>query len=255
MSENSNGDGCKGQPIIVRSAAGRYVFAGTQVDVAHVVAAVPAGHDGQSLKVRWCELDDEQIEVAKILGLAHAIGEGQASGDVDGTMEEVLSHPNLAEQVRDEINAWKGLKAAVEQFPRSERGRLIRGAEAAVSIQVPYESVHASYANSPTSAENQPSYPELQELQPAVSRLNSLTDVLRRAEAIAWQKETDCEYLAEPEPENGVWLEIGVTERGLCYWRVATSERNTGGGARSLEEAAVVAEAVYWISFQGSKSD
>jgi uncharacterized protein (DUF433 family) len=255
MSDGSNGSGCTVQPIIVRSAAGRYVFAGTQVDAAHVVAALPAGYDRESLKARWGELSDEHIDLAKLLGLAHAVGEGQAGGDVDEAMDEVVSSPDLAVRARDEINAWAGLKATVRQFPRSERAGLIRGAESVVAAQAPQTSLNAASESSSAWVEAEPLHPELQDLQPAVSRLHGVIDCLRRADPISWVKGAGCEYSAEPELENGVWLKIGVTERGLCYWRVSNAKRDTGGWARSLEEAAVVAEVVYWLSFQSSWSN
>ena len=124
--------GCATVPVIVRDVDDRYVFAGTVVPAAHVIGRVPID-DREALKARWPELNDEQINVAKMLALAHAIGEGQSSALLDEAVDDYLVNlrDNL-EWIHAEIEAWKSLKAEVARSPFVRRWLLIGRAEAEV---------------------------------------------------------------------------------------------------------------------------
>ena len=77
-----------------------------------------------------------------------------------------------------------------------------------------------------------------------------IQDVIRDAHPLPWKIQRGGGFRAEPEHENGVWLEVQPYEQGGWWWRAVSSQLTAGGDARGPGEAVAAAEAVYWICFR-----
>lgn len=119
-------------PLIVRGRQGGYRFAGTTVPAAQVIGMLPQA-DNAELRARWPELSDDHLLIARVLGIAHAVGEGRASGDAGETLAELANlDVTLLRTLEREIAAERALRAELAQAPRDARADLLARAVAEV---------------------------------------------------------------------------------------------------------------------------
>ena len=112
-------------PLIVRGRQGGYYFAGTTIPAAQVIGMIPKA-DNNELRAHWPELSDEHLFLARVLGIAHAVGEGRASGDAGETLAELADlNETFLQTLNDEIAAERAFRAELMQVPRNARPDLL----------------------------------------------------------------------------------------------------------------------------------
>lgn len=115
------------RPLVVSGEEGRPVFAGTDALVAGVVRRLTVGESAGQLRADHPDLTDEHLEFARIVGLAHAIGEGEASDLLEESASDIIDS-----QLRPEAKAWRSFEAELRRSPPERRPFLIGRAEAEV---------------------------------------------------------------------------------------------------------------------------
>jgi uncharacterized protein (DUF433 family) len=111
------------EPMIVRGADGRYVMTGTDIAASWIVGRLAMGWTQEQLQREHPELTADQIELAQILGLAHAIGEGRRSPDAERDLGEIDERMYV---LLAEHDAWRAIEKEVSQAPEHYRLEVLR---------------------------------------------------------------------------------------------------------------------------------